>query len=160
MPGVLLRDAERAEDAALIGWFPDAEALWNWAGPGPTWPLDQAQLDRRRAEPDVRAWTAFIDGQPEEPVGHVELIRLAPGEARLDRVVIAPARRGHGLARELVRLALDHAAALPARTVDLFVVAANAPAIRTYRAVGFADAGPISPDYPAVRRMVLDLGTP
>ena len=47
-----------------------------------------------------------------------------------------------------------------ARSVDLFVFAANTPAIRTYRSVGFADAGPISPDYPTVLRMVLDLGTP
>jgi ribosomal protein S18 acetylase RimI-like enzyme len=158
MPGVLrLRDADPADDTALIGWFPDAEALGNWAGHGPSWPLDRAQLDRRRADPDVRAWTAFLDRRPGEPVGHVELIHLGPGAARLDRVVIAPALRGRGLGAELVAAALAEARAAGARTVDLLVYAANLPAIRAYAGAGFTDRGPISADYPDVRRMQLDL---
>jgi ribosomal protein S18 acetylase RimI-like enzyme len=158
MPHVLrLRDAEPVDDLALIGWFPDAEALWNWAGPSPTWPLDEAQLDQRRAEPDVRAWTAFIDGRPGEPVGHVELIRLGPGQARLDRVVIAPALRGGGLGAALVAAALAEARAAGTYTLDLLVYADNRAAIRTYLGAGFTDRGPIAADYPDVRRMELDM---
>lgn len=152
-----LRAFAPADEDPLISWFPDGEALQQWAGPGPTWPLDHRQLTRRRAESGVQAWTAYLDGVPSEPAGHIELIRTGPRTGRIDRVALAPAHRGRGLGAILVRAALDHARANGLRTVDLLVFAANQPAVRTYLAVGFTDAGSISPDYPAVRRMVLDL---
>lgn len=155
-----LRTFESADDDVLIGWFPDEQALRRWAGPGPSWPLDRRQLARRRADPAVLAWTAYLDGAPDESVGHIELERTGPGQGRIDRVAIAPEHRGRRLAGVLVRAALDEARALGVEAVDLLVFAGNHPAIRTYRAVGFADRGAIAPDYPDVRRMELNLGEP
>ena len=104
-------------------------------------------------EPGVHAWTARLPGEP-EPVGHIERIRTEQID-RIDRVAIAPKHRGRGLAVPLVRAVLDE---LPiVRPVDLLVFIANTPAIRTYERVGFVDAGAIAPEYPDVRRMVLDL---
>jgi ribosomal protein S18 acetylase RimI-like enzyme len=141
------------DGASLIAWFDTEAELRRFAGPGPRWPLDHAQLEQRMHEPGVHAWTAR---RPEEtePIGHIERIRTEEID-RIDRVAIAPAHRGRGLAVPLVRAALDQ---LPiVRPVDLLVFAGNLPAIRTYEAVGFVDAGAIAPEYPEVRRMVLDL---
>jgi ribosomal protein S18 acetylase RimI-like enzyme len=72
-------------------------------------------------------------------------------------VAIAPTSRGQRLAGELVHAALTHGCGVEVRSVDLVVFAANLPAVRTYQAVGFTDIGAISPDYPTVRRMSLEL---
>ena len=103
-------------------------------------------------EPGLHAWTARQPGEA-EPIGHIERIRTEEID-RIDRVAIAPEHRGRGLALPLVLAALDQ---LPiVGPVDLLVFAGNTPAIRTYEAVGFVDAGSIAPEYPQVRRMVLD----
>jgi ribosomal protein S18 acetylase RimI-like enzyme len=146
--------AFRPDDCdALISWFDTEASLRAFAGPGPRWPLDHAQLEQRMHEPGVHAWTARRPGET-EPIGHIERIRTEQID-RIDRVAIAPGLRGRGLAVPLVRAALDE---LPiVRTVDLLVFVGNAAAIRTYEKVGFVDAGAIAPEYPDVRRMVLDL---
>lgn len=143
----------RPDDAeTLIAWFDTEAGLREFAGPGPRWPLDHAQLEQRMHEPGLHAWTARRPGEAEH-IGHIERIRTDQID-RIDRVAIAPARRGQGLAVPLVRAALDQ---LPVvGPVDLLVFAGNTPAVRTYEAVGFVDAGAIAPDYPEVRRMVLD----
>ncbi len=152
-PRLIELRAFRPDDAdTLIAWFDTEAALRQFAGPGPRWPLDHAQLEQRMHDPGVHAWTARRPGEP-EPIGHIERIRTAEID-RIDRVAIAPEHRGRGLAVPLVRAALDQ---LPiVRVVDLLVFAGNTPAIRTYEAVGFVDAGAIAPEYPEVRRMVLD----
>jgi ribosomal protein S18 acetylase RimI-like enzyme len=140
---------------ALISWFATEAELRQFAGPGPRWPLDHAQLEQRMHEPGVHAWTARRPWEP-KAIGHIERIRTEEID-RIDRVAIAPEHRGRGLAVPLVRAALDQ---LPiVRPVDLLVFAGNSPAIRTYEAVGFVDAGAIAPEFPDVRRMVLDPGS-
>ena len=140
--------------SALISWFPSEAALQDFAGPGARWPLDREQLDHRTAEPDLRSWTAY---QPPatEPIGHIELVQIAPQHVRLDRVAIAPSHRGQGLSAELVRAALAQLDDPRPQTIDLLVSATNVPARRTYLGVGFTDIGAISPDHPTVRRMSL-----
>lgn len=142
----------RPDDSdALIAWFATEAELRQFAGPGPRWPLDHAQLEQRMHEPGVRAWTARTPGDP-EPVGHIERIRTETID-RIDRVALAPAHRGRGLGVPLVQAALDQ---LPIdRPVDLLVFVGNAAAIRTYETVGFVDEGAIAPEFPEVRRMVL-----
>ena len=147
-----LRPFRPDDSETLISWFDTEAGLREFAGPGPRWPLDHAQLEQRMHEPGLHAWTARRPGDAEH-IGHIERIRTEEID-RIDRVAIAPAHRGHGLAVPLVRAALDQ---LPiVGPVDLLVFAGNTPAIRTYEAVGFVDAGAIAPDYPNVRRMVLD----
>jgi len=155
-PRLIELRAFRPDDAdTLIAWFDTEAALRQFAGPGPRWPLDHAQLEQRMHEPGLHAWTARRPGEAEH-IGHIERIRTEDID-RIDRVAIAPAHRGHSLAVPLVQAALDQ---LPiVGPVDLLVFAGNTPAIRTYEAVGFVDAGAIAPDYPDVRRMVLDQGS-
>ena len=126
----------------LRAWFTSEREVVQWGGAGLHHPLDDAQLqgivDECRADPPQRgAWTA-VDG--EEIVGHVELgYRRADRVARLGRVGIAPAHRGRGLGVELVSAALDAAWAQDwVQRADLRVYTFNAPALATYRRLGFA----------------------
>jgi len=153
-----LRSFQPDDYDVLISWFPNDAALQDWAGPGLRWPLDHAQLVDRLAVPGLQAWTACQAPSP-ETVGHIELMPTGPQQGRIDRVAIAPAYRGRRLAQQLVRAALDQARDREYRTVDLLVFAGNVPACRTYLAVGFVDVGPISPEYPTVRRMSLDIAS-
>jgi ribosomal protein S18 acetylase RimI-like enzyme len=149
---VELRAFRPGDAGTLIAWFDTEASLHDFAGPGTRWPLDHAQLERRMHEPGLHAWTAHLPGEP-DTIGHIERIKTDRID-RIDRVAIAPDRRGRGLGVPLVRAALDQ---LPiVGPVDLLVFAGNSPAIRTYEAVGFVDAGAIAPEYPDVRRMVLD----
>lgn len=152
-----LRAFQPADDDELMSWFGDEEGLRNWAGPSVVWPLDRAQLDRRRDEPGLQAWSAYLPAS-DGPVGHIELLRMGPELAQIDRVAIAPAHRGQGLSADLLRAALAHARDGGFLAAELIVFADNLPAVRTYLTVGFTDVGPISPDSPSVRRMLLTLG--
>jgi hypothetical protein len=49
----------RPPDEELIGWFSDAAALRRFGGRSLRWPLDRAQLETIRADPDVRAFTLY-----------------------------------------------------------------------------------------------------
>lgn len=104
-------------------------------------PLDPRQLqgivDECRAVPPQRAaWTAVED---DEIVGHIELgYRREAGTARLGRVGVAPQHRGRGLGVALVAAALEAAWELDwVDRADLRVYTFNAPALATYRRLGF-----------------------
>ena len=150
----------------LQRWFSREREVVQWGGAGLRHPLDDAQLqgivDECRADPPVRAaWTAMVG---EAIVGHIELgYRRAEATARLGRVGIAPEHRGRGLGAELVTAALDAAWELDwVQRVDLRVYTFNAPALATYRRLGFetTDTGPevrpVDGDTWEVSTMVLD----
>ena len=65
--------------------------------------------------------------------------RLVEDEAEILSVAVAGAKRGRGLARNLLNLHLRRLAGLGARTVFLEVDEHNRPAIRLYDRAGFAE---------------------
>jgi ribosomal-protein-alanine N-acetyltransferase len=69
------------------------------------------------------------------------LSRMAAGEAEILSVAVAAARRGRGLARQLLVLHLRRLAALGVRMVFLEVGEDNAAALRLYRRAGFREVG-------------------
>ncbi|MFC4242216.1 GNAT family N-acetyltransferase [Gryllotalpicola reticulitermitis] len=140
-----LRPFVASDDAELISWFPSDEALQLFAGVAGAWPLTPAQLERRRSEPGVHAYSAQLVGRDGDVAdvlaGHVELVEAGAGSIRLARVAIAPALRGRGLAGQLVDRALDEARRIGATSAGLLVVPGNVPALRSYQRAGFVDAG-------------------
>ena len=69
------------------------------------------------------------------------LSRIVAGEAEILSVAVASARRGRGLAREMLTLHLRRLAALRTRAVFLEVDEDNTPARRLYRRAGFREVG-------------------
>jgi RimJ/RimL family protein N-acetyltransferase len=143
-PALALRALEPADCDRLLTWIDSADALWQWSGARSfAWPLDRGQLLRDLA---TRAGSggllAGID-ESGEMVGHV-LIEAQDhhGLGHIGRVAVSPDRRGDGLGTALMRATVHHAfVELGLHRLQLMVYTFNAPAIATYRAVGFAVEG-------------------
>ncbi|HKX64545.1 MAG TPA: GNAT family N-acetyltransferase [Rhizomicrobium sp.] len=69
------------------------------------------------------------------------LARAAGGEAEILTLAVAPAARGRGLGRALLRAAIIRAQALGAQTMFLEVGADNPQALALYAGLGFAKVG-------------------
>jgi ribosomal-protein-alanine N-acetyltransferase len=67
--------------------------------------------------------------------------RLVLEEAEILSIAVASARRGRGLARQLLDINLRRLVGLGARSVFLEVDEGNVPACRLYRRAGFRDVG-------------------
>jgi RimJ/RimL family protein N-acetyltransferase len=136
-----LVDFEPTHFDELISWFGSEREVVQWGGIALQHPLDHAQLqailDEGLTDPPARhSWMAVTDGRL---VGHIELaLHPETASARLGRVGIAPVDRGRRLGPQLVALALHAAWGLDwVQRVDLRVYTFNAPALATYRRLGF-----------------------
>lgn len=90
--------AERDVDE-IVGWVPDAAALYLFAGPRLTWPLTASQLQGMVAIEGLTP--SVVVASSGELVGHFDL--TVDGQvARLGRVIVNPALRGRGLAGVIV----------------------------------------------------------
>jgi ribosomal protein S18 acetylase RimI-like enzyme len=140
-PRAELRPFTADDDGALIAWIPDADALRRFGGPRLRWPLDRAQLEAIRCDPENRSYTLWA-GEPPARAGHVELYLRGEDHARLARVGVDPARRGGGLGRVLLAAALAEARRLGRTSFELGVYADNAVARGLYERFGFRASGP------------------
>jgi ribosomal protein S18 acetylase RimI-like enzyme len=140
-----LRRFQPEDDAALISWVRSAEELRMFAGAGLSWPLDSAQLELIRSDPEMVAYTAELGGIP---VGHFQIRRHPPGSARLARVIVDPDKRGQGIGRALIQAAIKEAKRRGFVHMDLHVYSDNAAARALYAELGFDDHGenPAAPE--------------
>jgi RimJ/RimL family protein N-acetyltransferase len=129
----------------LSGWFSSEREVAQWGGSTLSFPLDRAKLgimsDHRESErPVLLCWMVEHAGRF---VGHAQLILdWHNGNARLARVVVAPDKRGQGLAVPMLRQIIWETFALPGmERVDLHVFDWNIPAVRTYERLGFSREG-------------------
>jgi RimJ/RimL family protein N-acetyltransferase len=145
LPEVRLRPFQPQDYPRLLAAVDSLPALRQWSGPFFRYPLDEDQLEAYRVsalgeKAARRIYTACdADGRP---VGHVELNDIDGHSARLCRVLVDQAYRGHGYGRAIVRQALrigfDE---LGLQRVDLGVYAFNVVAIRCYELEGFVKEG-------------------
>lgn len=132
---ISIRQRKNADLDTIVGWVPDAAALYLFTGPRLTWPLSTEQLSEMETEQNLSAWVG-ASSRNGRLVGHFDLTQH--GETfRIGRVIIDPAQRGQGLAATLVALAVAKGQALGASRITLNVIAGNLPAIRTYERIGF-----------------------
>jgi RimJ/RimL family protein N-acetyltransferase len=89
---------------------------------------------------DKRSWMAFHD---DSPVGHAQLhFDWHNGNGTLARVAIAPKFRGQKLAEPMLKLVMAEAFNYPQLVrLELNVYSFNAPAIHTYKRLGFVEEG-------------------
>jgi RimJ/RimL family protein N-acetyltransferase len=119
----------------VVGWVPDADALYLFTGPRLHWPLTESQLSDMESGDGFTAWM-LVEDQTDDPVGHFDLT-LQEETARVGRVILAPEIRGRGFAHDLVDSVIQQARRLGASKLVLNVIAGNAPAIRAYRRADF-----------------------
>ena len=149
-----LRPYKPCDAAAIVSWLRD-ETVFRWWGGHRfgAYPITaEAVNDKYLAhngdceEPDnFYPFTVFDENGP---AGHF-ILRYPDGDRRTVRVgwvIVDDTRRGRGLGRELLRLALHCAfVLLGAERVTLGVFTDNLRAYRCYAAVGFRD-DPLCPE--------------
>lgn len=140
-----LRPFRKNEISVLKSWFPTEEDTLQWAGASLAYPIadkDLKALITRHVgkAPRYEVWAADL---ADVMVGHLQIwytMRLR--QATLGRIAIAPMRRGSGLSKSLVDLAVSLAFSRPwINRIELRVYDHNAPAIATYRRAGFVLEG-------------------
>lgn len=92
-----------------------------------------------------RLWLAELAG---EPVGSIGILGRDDGAAQLRWLLVAPAARGHGLGRRLVRAALDFCRDAGYRTVYLWTIDPLDTAARLYVEAGFRKTETLPPAAP------------
>jgi [ribosomal protein S18]-alanine N-acetyltransferase len=128
----------RSKDPVLAEALPrDAAALASLHGASFRRGWSEDEFERLLLERNVVTHRAMIGRQL---VGFI-VSRLAPPEAEILSIAVAPSQRGRGLARALLDLHLRRLVGLGTRTVFLEVDENNTPARRLYRRMGFGDAG-------------------
>jgi RimJ/RimL family protein N-acetyltransferase len=129
----------------LAGWFSSEREVVQWGGRDVRFPLEKQQLqamaDESLTEPPARlCWMARRE---RELVGHAQLaLDCRHGNALIGRVAVAPQHRGQGLAVAMLELVLAEAFSIETiERVELNVFTWNAPAIATYKRLGFQTEG-------------------
>ena len=142
-----LRPFARGDYDRLITSAESQDFLYQWAGPLFTYPLDRLQLERYLLTaigdpPTHRIYTAL--DETGGPAGHIELANIdqVNRSANVARVLIFAGRRGQGLGRELLTLALavgfDE---LKLHRISLYVFDFNTSAIAAYEHAGMTREG-------------------
>ncbi len=128
----------REHFAILPGWFASEREVVQWGGTSVSFPLDERQMDAmlRLGECVPPERLCFMAAAGSDLVGHVQLAYdWRNGNARIGRFAVAPAFRGQGLAKPILRLIMAEAFAEPTiERLELY-------AIRIYEALGFVHEG-------------------
>ena len=144
--GLRLRPYKPCDAPAIVSWIGDERAFRQWcADRFDAYPITAEDLNRHYAAMDGSdsffGMTAF-DG--EGPAGHLILRFTDPARTvvRFGFVIVDARRRGMGLGREMLGLALRYAFdILRCEKATIGVFENNEPAYRCYRAAGFRDCG-------------------
>lgn len=100
-------------------------------------PWSEASFAGLLGAPRVRMTVADVDDR----VAGYSILMLAPPDADLANLAVAPWARGRGLGRALLEHAIDEARALGVEHVYLEVRPSNARALALYEGVGFRAVG-------------------
>ncbi|MER5962539.1 GNAT family N-acetyltransferase [Streptomyces sp. NPDC002057] len=140
VPETLIRTAEREDDDVLaeldrVTWSPLHAVL-----PAPTPPYEPFFDERHLPEDYLLAVRGGV------VVGYIRIVPPTPLAAtahvrQVQGLVVAESARGHGVARALLRAAMEKARADGAVRMTLRVLGHNAPARALYASEGFAVEG-------------------
>ena len=108
------------------------------------WPMggSESSLGAALADPATAVFGLMAGDAPtgDELLGYAAVARL-PFEAELQALLVSEARRGQGLARELLAAVVDQARDWGSERLLLEVRVGNAAAIALYRGAGFREDG-------------------
>jgi RimJ/RimL family protein N-acetyltransferase len=140
-----LRPLKAADADVISGWFAGPVELAEWGGPEIDFPLDRSDLQTWIAERSAgraRACYAVVDAG-DMPIATFQIVDDRRNRmVRIARSGIAPAERGKGLGKALLRLILEKAfVEMDAHRVELAVASENSRARRLYAQAGFVHEG-------------------
>ena len=142
-----LRPYRKSDAEEIVGWIKDERSFRFWcADRFESYPITaddlNAQYESSPGAEDVYHFTAYDETGI---AGHINIRFPEPGNidtVRLGYVIIDDAKRGRGLGKEMVSLALSYAfGIMKAKKVTIGVFAENEPALGCYLSVGFRDTG-------------------
>ena len=137
-----LRPYKPFDAETILSWLDSERTMRIWSGPRhPHFPPSLEEMQSLYDGYGSQAVNFPMVAYDERcAVGVVTLRFLAPDEkeVRLCNVLVDPARRGSGIGRALLAMAVDYSLrCLKAEKVTLGVLDENEQAIRCYRAAGF-----------------------
>jgi RimJ/RimL family protein N-acetyltransferase len=142
-----LRPYRRSDAERVVSWIKSERLFRYWcADRFESYPITaddlNAQYDTLESSGDVYHFTAY-DGSG--VVGHINIRFPEPGNidtVRFGYVIIDDGRRGQGLGKEMIKLALRYSFdIMKAKKVTIGVFAENKAALGCYLAAGFKDTG-------------------
>jgi RimJ/RimL family protein N-acetyltransferase len=141
-----LRKLDFADAEELVSWVANEHELLVWGGPYFDAPLTCAAIhnlikEHQGQHPPRECWACTLDGG--EFVATFQLsFNYRSGQAGLGRILICPAYRGSGLAKELLFLAEQRAFHMPEiNRLELRVFTFNQAAISAYERAKFVTEG-------------------
>ncbi|TDR14655.1 GNAT family N-acetyltransferase [Marinicella litoralis] len=124
----------------LIGvfrWFNSEKAVFYWAGPGITYPL---QIKRFKTDSKFEKSHSYVLKQGRQLLAFGQIYNRLD-HCHLGRLVVSPSFRGQGVGRHLVAALLDEGQRqLGLSDGSLFVLRDNKVAMNLYQKMGFVQA--------------------
>lgn len=144
---VRIRPYRRSDADIIVSWIKNERIFRFWCADRfenyPITPDDlNDQYDNSEGSEDVFHFTAYDE---QGILGHINIRFPDKNDidtVRLGYVILDDSRRGQGLGKAMVKLALKYAEEIMgAKKVTIGVFAENAPALNCYLASGFKDTG-------------------
>ena len=142
-----LRPYRKSDAETIVGWIKNERIFRFWcADRFESYPITaadlNAQYDELEQNGDVYHFTAYDETGI---VGHINIRFPEPGNidtVRFGYVILDDAKRGQGLGKEMISLALDYSfGIMKAKRVTIGVFAENKAALGCYLSAGFKDTG-------------------
>ncbi len=132
---ILLKPFTIVDLSQLNQWIKDEKELFRFAGDYFIFPIDKKQIKKYLQDKNRFAFQVLYQGNP---VGHAEIYKESPQQARLCRILISDVVRGKGLGKKTVKTLLHKCFNEPGmETMHLNVFAWNTGAITCYKKCGF-----------------------
>ena len=149
-----LRPYKPADAQTILSWVRDEETFRKWVTDRyPRYPITPAEMNEKYfdhngdcPEPDnFYPMTAWDDTGL---LGHMILRFTAPDTIRFGFVIVDDSRRGEGIGRQMLGMAVKYAAEfLGAKKLTIGVLDNNPGALRCYLGAGFREAEQAEPVY-------------
>ena len=148
------RPYKSADAQTILSWVRDEETFRRWVTDRyPHYPISPAEMNEKYfdhngdcPEPDnFYPMTAWDDTGL---LGHMILRFTAPETIRFGFVIVDDSRRGAGIGRQMLGMAVEYATHfLKAKKITIGVLENNPGALRCYLAVGFRETEQTEPVY-------------
>ena len=149
-----LRPYKRADAQTILSWARDEETFRKWVTDRyPHYPITAAEMNEKYFDhngdcPEPDNFYPMTACDETGLLGHMILRFTAPDTIRFGFVIVDDSRRGAGIGRQMLGMAVKYAAEfLGAKKLTIGVLENNPGALRCYLGAGFREAEQAEPVY-------------